>query len=131
MQGPFILPIILVLGLWSLIAVAIIMNLLKNGKDLRSKLIGARVKRGFLTEQWLPLVKPYPWDPSNFRFIGDPIDGIQFEDNEVILVEFKSGTSKLSKRQIQIRQLLAHGKMSFREVRVRIKDGEFEDLQLR
>jgi hypothetical protein len=131
MEGIFILPVILALGLWSLIALIIIMNLLRSARTLRSKLIGARVRRGFLAEQWLPLVKPYPWDPSNFRFLGDPIDGIQFEDEEIILVEFKTGESKLSKKQIQIRELLAQGKMSFKEVRVKIKNGDFEDIQIR
>ena len=30
------------------------------------------------------------------RFLGAPIDGVQFEDDRVILVEFKSGRSRLS-----------------------------------
>ena len=84
-----------------------------------------------MTEQWLPLVEPYPWDPQNFRFLGSPIDGVQFEEDEVVLVEFKSGNSRLSARQVLIRDLVDEGKVSFREVRVRLKNGEFERMEVR
>ena len=99
----------------------------KLKKDKRS----GEVKRGFMTEQWLPLVKPYPWDPQNFRFLGSPIDGVQFEEDEIVLVEVKSGNSQLSRKQKHIRDLVNNGKVRFREVRVRIKDGEFERLDVR
>ena len=42
-----------------------------------------------LTEQFLPLVEAYPWEPSKFRFLGFPIDGIQFADDRMILVAFR------------------------------------------
>ena len=99
----------------------------KLKKDKRS----GEVKRGFMTEQWLPLVDPYPWDPQNFRFLGSPIDGIQFEEDEIVLVEVKSGKSQLSLKQKHIRDLVNNGKVRFREVRVRIQDGEFERLDVR
>ena len=79
---------------------------------------GDAVRLGFTTEQWLPLAESYPWDPRNFRFLGAPIDGVQFEDDRVVLVEFKSGRSRLSERQIRIRDLVQSGKVEFREVRV-------------
>jgi predicted Holliday junction resolvase-like endonuclease len=75
-------------------------------------------KYGKLTEQFLPLVDSYPWDPSYFRFLGSPIDGVQFEADKVIFVEFKSGTSKLSKNQRVIRDLVDQGFVEFRVVRV-------------
>ena len=75
-------------------------------------------KYGKLTEQFLPLVKSYPWNPSNFRFLGSPIDGVQFEDDQIILVEFKAGQSRLSRRQEQIRKLVESGKVDFRVIRV-------------
>ena len=73
---------------------------------------------GQMTEQFLPLVGAYPWDSSNFRFLGSPIDGVQFENDKVILVEFKSGRSKLSRRQKEIRDLVNEGKVEFKELRV-------------
>ena len=131
MELPAIWWIILALSAWSLIALYIIVKLLGKARNLKSKLRGAQVRRGFLTEQWLPLVKPYPWNPQNFRFIGEPIDGLQFEDEEVVLVEFKSGASKLSNKQVRIRDLVERGKVSFKEVRVKMKDDEFEEIPIR
>jgi predicted Holliday junction resolvase-like endonuclease len=63
-------------------------------------------------------VDRFPWDPSNFRFLGTPIDGVQFEDDRVILVEFKTGNSQLSKRQRHIRELVNDGKVDFEVIRV-------------
>jgi len=34
------------------------------------------VKYGRLSEQFMPFLKDYPYDPQQFRFIGTPIDGI-------------------------------------------------------
>ena len=98
---------------------------------LRTRKRSGEVRRGFMTEQWLPLVDPYPWDPQNFRFIGSPIDGVQFEDDRVIFVEFKSGSSQLSAKQTRIRELVRAGKVDFREVRLKIGRGAFQELQVR
>ena len=119
------LSVALVLSLFALY------KLSKAYGRLRSQKRGGEVKRGFMTEQWLPLVEPYPWDPQNFRFLGNPIDGVQFEEDQVVLVEFKSGNSRLSQRQVQIKNLVDAGKVTFREVRVRMKNGEFERIEVR
>ena len=73
---------------------------------------------GKLTEQFLPLVDSFPWDPGNFRFLGTPIDGVQFEDDRIILVEFKAANSQLSRRQRHIRDLVNDGKVGFELIRV-------------
>ena len=73
---------------------------------------------GLLTEQFLPLAKTYPWNPANFRFLGSPVDGIQFEDDQLIIVEFKAGGSQLTSAQRRVRDLVAAGKVRFEVVRV-------------
>ena len=75
-------------------------------------------KYGKLTEQFLPLVNSFPWDPGNFRFLGTPIDGVQFEDDRIILVEFKAANSRLSPPQRHIRDLVNDGKVGFEVIRV-------------
>ena len=75
-------------------------------------------KFGKMTEQLLPLLDVYPWDSTNFRFIGSPIDGIQFEEDCIILVEFKTGSSQLSKKQKSIKKLVEEKKVFFEEVRI-------------
>ena len=72
---------------------------------------------GLNFEQWVPLSVDYPYDPRQFRFLGNPIDGIQFEEDKIILLEFKSGKSKLSSKQNHIKHLVEIGKVEFLEVR--------------
>ena len=55
---------------------------------------------------------------KNFRFIGNPIDGIQFEEDGIVFVEIKTGRSRLSKPQKGIRNLINEGKVSFIEFRI-------------
>ena len=107
-----------VAGLALALAVLYSVRITRNYIGLRRQKRGDDVRRGFTTEQWLPLTESYPWDPRNFRFLGAPIDGVQFEDDRVVLVEFKSGRSRLSDKQRRIRELVQRGRVEFREVRV-------------
>ena len=66
----------------------------------------------------MPLLKTYPWNPNGFKFLGNPIDGIQFENDRIVLVEFKTASSKLSKTQREIKNLVASNKVEFREIRM-------------
>jgi predicted Holliday junction resolvase-like endonuclease len=75
-------------------------------------------KYGKMSEQFMPFLKDYPYDPQNFRFLGTPIDGIQFEDDKIILIEFKSSNSQLSPRQRQIAELAWNKKVEFEEHRI-------------
>ena len=75
-------------------------------------------KYGKMSEQFMPFLKDYPYDPQNFRFLGTPIDGIQFEDDKIILIEFKSSNSQLSLRQRQIAELAWNKKVEFEEHRI-------------
>ena len=75
-------------------------------------------KYGKLTEQFIPFLKDYPYNEGNFRFIGSPIDGVQFEDDKIILMEFKAADGKLSEKQRKIRELVEKGKVFFEEFRI-------------
>jgi predicted Holliday junction resolvase-like endonuclease len=72
---------------------------------------------GRITEQWFPLMEQYPYDPQGFRFLGTPIDGVQFEDDRIVFVEFKTNKSQLSKRQKHFRALVESGEVYFEEFR--------------
>ena len=128
------IPVLFVVIAGLVIAVAVLLaltvKLTRTGLRLRSEKRSTEVRRGFMTEQWLPLVEPYPWDPRNLRFLGQPVDGVQFEDDKVIFVEFKSGASQLSEKQKRIRELVRTGQVEFREIRVRLKGKNFEKLEV-
>jgi predicted Holliday junction resolvase-like endonuclease len=70
---------------------------------------------GRITEQWFPLMDRYPYDSANFRFLGTPVDGVQFEEDKIIFVEFKSRNSELSTSQRRMKQLIQSGKVSWEE----------------
>ena len=75
-------------------------------------------KYGKMTEQFMPFLKDYPYDPQNFRFLGTPIDGIQFENDKIILIEFKAADSKLTDRQKQIAEQVWQKRIEFEEHRI-------------
>ena len=106
----------------SVLAVGLFIQLWRGARrslsEARSSKHSLSTKYGQMTEQFMPFVPDYPWDPQSFRFIGSPIDGVQFEDDKVIIVEFKTGSSKLSERQRHIRDLIRDGRVEFEEFRI-------------
>ena len=118
MDIPIIWWVVVGLSVALALSLAGALQLYKRLKQERFRKRSLSSKYGKLTEQFLPLVDRFPWDPSNFRFLGTPIDGVQFEDDRVILVEFKTGNSQLSKLQRHIRGLVDDGKVDFEVIRV-------------
>ena len=105
--------------------VVVVAVTLRVASALRGELRATRSSRqsqstryGQITEQFMPWASNYPYDPSGFRFLGSPIDGVQFEEDRVILMEFKTAGSKLSAGQRRIRDLVRKGKVSFEEFRL-------------
>lgn len=74
---------------------------------------------GKITEQFAPFMKDYPYSTQNFRFIGSPIDGIQFNDNQILFVEFKTNKSKLTNTQNKIKKLVNNGKIAWFEFKMK------------
>ncbi|MBS3057168.1 MAG: endonuclease [Candidatus Diapherotrites archaeon] len=98
--------------------------LYKKSKSLEFRLseLGFRkasqsVKYGKLTEQWIPMSKDFPYNPNDFRFIGSPIDGIVFDDSEIVFCEFKSASAQLNENQKRIKDLVENKKVRWLEFR--------------
>ncbi|MCK5112179.1 MAG: endonuclease, partial [Thermoplasmatales archaeon] len=53
------------------------------------------------------------------RFIGSPIDGVQFEDDQILFVEFKTDKSKLNAKQNKIKKLVKEGKVKWFEFKTK------------
>lgn len=70
---------------------------------------------GRISEQWFPLMDAYPYDSQSFRFLGTPVDGIQFEEDRIIFCEFKTNQSGLSPLQRQIKRLVETGQVYWEE----------------
>jgi len=95
---------------------------LKRNAILREKLDKLAFERqsqasryGKITEQFMPFLDSYPYDSSNFRFLGTPIDGIQFEKDKIIFMEFKTASGALTEKQKQIKELVEQHKVYFEE----------------
>jgi predicted Holliday junction resolvase-like endonuclease len=67
---------------------------------------------GQALEELAPHFPDFPFNPKDLRFIGDPIDYVVFDGltegslREIVLLEVKSGRSKLSGSQRSIRDAL-------------------------
>ncbi len=87
--------------------------------DLEFSKSSQSVKYGKLTEQWIPFSDKFPFDSQKFRFLGSPIDGVAFDENKVVFVEFKTASSQLNETQKKIKQLVQDKKVDWFELRVK------------
>lgn len=91
-------------------------------KEKNETVIGQKksseVKLGLMAENFMPFLDGYPYDHKNFRFLANPCDGIQFNTDDVIFIEFKTGNAKLSSSQRRIKDLVGQGKVRFETFRV-------------
>ncbi len=90
----------------------------KEAQALDSRNRSQSTRYGQISEQFAPWMANWPWDPKQFRFIGAPIDGIQFTDNGIVLVEIKSARSQLSAVQRQVRDHVQAGRVYWHEHRI-------------
>lgn len=86
-------------------------------REERSAKMSAAVKHGKTFEQLIPLSEGFPGNPRGFRFLGDPIDGILFEEDGVTFIEFKTGGSALTEGQKKIKSLIEDNKVEWKEIR--------------
>ncbi len=74
---------------------------------------------GLAAEQLAPWLPGFPWDPTELRFVGKPLDFIVFkgasrgEIEEVVFVEVKTGTSAPSRVEKSLRDAVRQGKVSW------------------
>ena len=73
---------------------------------------------GQITEQFAPFLSSWPWDSKGFRFLGTPVDGVQFNPDGVVFVEVKTASSRLSPLQREVRAHVEAGRVSWKEVRI-------------
>jgi predicted Holliday junction resolvase-like endonuclease len=79
---------------------------------------------GKVTENIIPYMPVFPYNPKDVRFIGSPVDLIVFDGaaegslREVVFLEVKTGGSSLNQIQRQIRDAVLAGRVVWRELRV-------------
>ncbi|MDD5162811.1 MAG: Holliday junction resolvase-like protein [Candidatus ainarchaeum sp.] len=109
---------IVVLALFLVFLLYRLQSLRNSLSDLEFRKGSQSVKYGKLTEQWIPFSEKFPFPSNNFRFLGNPIDGIAFNDDKIVFCEFKANTAGLSEKQKRIRELVQNKKVEWLELRV-------------
>jgi len=98
----------------------------------RSNNMQRNVLKGQIGEQFTPFITDFPYNPSDCRFMGEPIDYVIFqnlhecadgnvpiEDVHLIIAEVKTGNARLNQRQKIIKQVIENGQVSFKELRIK------------
>ncbi|MFA5944868.1 MAG: Holliday junction resolvase-like protein [Candidatus Thermoplasmatota archaeon] len=110
------LAVLLVLSWWAWAAST--RGLRRRVKELDSSKRSQSTRYGQTMEQFAPFLEDWPWDPKGFRFIGSPVDGLQFNEDGVVFVEIKSASSRLSPVQQTIKRHVQEGRVEWEEVRL-------------
>ncbi|WP_296031840.1 Holliday junction resolvase-like protein [uncultured Treponema sp.] len=107
-----------------------IVQKLKNASEFKKQRKDAvnrsrSVLGGQFSEQIAPFLPDFPCNPGDVRFVGKPIDFVAFpgsaEGNdieEIYFIEVKSGQSKLSPREKQIKLAVEQGRLKYLEYRI-------------
>lgn len=94
-------------------------NLLEeNYRKLLSQKKSSEVRLGQISENLAPFLKDFKYNPKEAHFIGMPIDYIIFEEDKIVFLEVKSGESRLSQKQTNIKRLIKEGKIEWDEMRI-------------
>lgn len=82
------------------------------------------VVRGKVAEHFVPFSEHFDYNPRDARFLGSPLDFVVFEGlaegnlERVVFVEVKTGKSRLTARQVSLRDVIDSGEVYFEEVRL-------------
>ncbi len=82
------------------------------------------VLKGKAAENLAPFSEEFPFEASDARFMGSPLDFVVFAGNtagepqEVVFIEVKSGKGSLSTKERRWRDLIKEGKVRWMEVRL-------------
>jgi predicted Holliday junction resolvase-like endonuclease len=84
------------------------------------------IRGGKAAEQIAPLLGEFAqrFDPADARFLGAPIDFVVFDGlaegtlREIVLVEVKTGGGRLNANELQVRDAVEHGAVSWSMIRL-------------
>jgi predicted Holliday junction resolvase-like endonuclease len=91
---------------------------------------------GQFSEQLAPYLPNFKYLPTEARFIGKPIDFLVFKGmdekkiDEVVFVEVKSGKSKLTEQEKNLKETIEKKKVSWEEYRIPEELTKKKDIDL-
>jgi len=87
-------------------------------KKILSQKKSGEVRLGHIAEKLAPFLEDFTYNPENAIFLGQPIDYVVFEDDEVVFTEIKSGKAQLSPKQRHIKKLIENNCVSWKTIRI-------------
>jgi len=93
-------------------------SIIDDKKKITSQKKSSEVRLGHIAETLAPFLDQFDFDPENCVFLGKPIDYISFADDEITLIEVKSGKSQLNSRQRHIRDQVKSNLVAWKEIRI-------------
>jgi len=82
---------------------------------------------GKVSEQLVPYLPGFGYNPKDARFLGSPVDFVVFDGldagalRRVVFLEVKTGAGALSTRERQVRDAIESGRVAWDELRVTSK----------
>ena len=82
---------------------------------------------GKVSEQLVPHLPGFGYNPKDARFLGSPVDFVVFDGldagtlERVVFLEVKTGAAALSTRERQVRDAIASGRVAWDELRITSK----------
>jgi len=95
-----------------------LLSITDDKKKITSQKKSSEVRLGHIAETLAPFLDQFDFDPENCVFLGKPIDYISFADDEITLIEVKSGKSRLNSRQRHIRDQVKSNLVAWKEIRI-------------
>ena len=97
---------------------------IRKDKEIRKEAIekSRLVLEGKFKEQLAPFLPEFGFNPTDARFIGSPVDFVVFDGaaendiKKIVFLEVKSGKSKLTKKENQIKENIEKGNIEFKEL---------------
>ena len=86
---------------------------------LLSQKKSSEIVLGQVAEKLVPFTDLFSHDPQRASFLGNPIDFVVFNDDEVVFVEVKSGNSKLTAKQRKIKKVVQAKKVRWEEIKIK------------
>lgn len=82
---------------------------------------------GKVSEQLVPYLPGFGYNPKDARFLGSPVDFVVFDGldagvlRRVVFLEVKTGAAALSSRERQVRDAIESGRIAWDELRLTSK----------
>jgi predicted Holliday junction resolvase-like endonuclease len=127
MTVPFALTFGLALGLLVGLVAALLWRI-RHTRAIRRDAVqrSQAVTMGKVSEQLVPYLPGFPFNPKDVRFLGSPVDLVVFDGladgalRRVVFVEVKTAGAGLSQRERQVRTAVQDGQVEWQELRLNL-----------